>query len=94
MGTRDLRVQGKIFATLPSARHTVNIKATPTNLDALVQADPKTYRDVWGGRWVGVDLTRVTRPELADLLADAWRLTAPKGLIKTHESTRPRSSDR
>src|SRR5687768_25102 len=88
VGTPDLRTRGKIFATLSSAGHTVNIKTTPVNLDALVQADAKTYRDVWGGRWVGVDLTRITRTELRDLLLAAWTLAAPRSLVRAQVATR------
>jgi hypothetical protein len=84
MGTPDLRVRGKIFATLPAAGKTVNVKTTPLNLDALVQANATTYRDVWGGRWVGVDLARVTRTELRDLLLEAWTLAAPKSLVRAY----------
>jgi hypothetical protein len=82
MGTPDLRVRNKIFATLPPGRHTVNIKTTPINLDALVQADAETFQDVWGGRWLGVELGRVTRTELRDLLFEAWRLAAPRSIVK------------
>ena len=87
MGTPDLRVRGKIFATLPPPGHTVNLKIMPINLDALVQADSSTYRDVWGGRWLGVDLARITRTQLRDLLLDAWTLAAPKSLVRAHVGT-------
>jgi hypothetical protein len=82
-GRPDLRVKGKIFATLPEDGSSVNLKATPVDLDALVAADPVTFKDVWGGRWVGVDLARVDLDLLQQLIVDAWRLTAPKRLAAT-----------
>jgi hypothetical protein len=82
MGHADLRVRNRIFASLPNDARTIAIKIAPGNLDLLTRADPLTFRDVWGGRWVGVDLGRVERATLRQLLADAWELTAPKSLVK------------
>ena len=82
MGHADLRVRNKIFASLPNDAGRVAIKIAPADLDLLTQADPATFSDVWGGRWVGVDLERVERATLRQLLADAWALTAPKSLVK------------
>jgi hypothetical protein len=87
MGHADLRVRNRVFASLPADRGMVAIKASAASLDALVQSDPETFRDVWGGRWVGVRLDRVTAAVVRDLLVDAWRLTAPRGLVS---SMRPR----
>ena len=81
-GRADLRVRKKIFAGLPKDGRTVNLKTTPVNLDALVSQDPATFRDVWDGRWVGVDLSRVRASVLRDLVVEAWRLAAPKRLAE------------
>jgi hypothetical protein len=90
MGTADLRVRNKIFATLPAGGSTVNLKMAPENLDALVRSDPAVYQDVWGGRWVGVQLARVAADVLHELLVDAWRLTAPKAVVRAFDtSNRP-----
>jgi hypothetical protein len=55
----------------------VSLKATPENVDALVAADPETFRNAWGGRWLGVRLDRVKLAMLRRLMADAWALAAP-----------------
>jgi len=47
----DFRVRNKIFAGMPKDERSINVKTTPANLDALVSADPETFRDAWGGRW-------------------------------------------
>jgi len=80
LGRADLRVKGKIFMTLPEDGRTVNLKTTAANLDLLVRAQPGTFSDVWGGKWVGVDLGEVKPDQLLDLVIEAWRLTAPKRL--------------
>lgn len=93
-GRPDLRVANKIFATLPPDGRTINIKVTPTNLDALVTADAETYRDVWGGTWVGVELARVDAATVRGLLEDAWRLVAPSRSIAEFDGVAPASRPR
>lgn len=83
-GRADLRVRNKIFATLPEDG-TLVLKTTPENLDALVRADPQAFRRVWGERWVGVDPSRLTADHLAALLGDAWRLAAPRTLVRAYD---------
>lgn len=75
MNHPDFRVNGRIFASLSPDDTLVNMKITPANLDLLTQQDPDTFKDVWGGRWLGVTLSRVTRPVLRTLLHDAWSMT-------------------
>jgi hypothetical protein len=89
MGRPDLRVGNRIFATLPEDGRTVNLKTTPTGLDMLLRSDPKTFRDVWGGRWVGVDLERVDPIELAALLLEAYCLAAPRRLATQVRTSGP-----
>ena len=80
-GHADLRVADKIFAGLPPDGRSVNLKSTALNVDALVRSDPATYRNAWGGTWLGVDLARVDRRTLQELITEAWRLAAPKRLL-------------
>jgi hypothetical protein len=77
MGHPDFRVRGKIFASMPATGLQMNMRTTTANLDALTRADPQTYRDVWGGRWLGVNLSRISRPGSRALLIEAWTLAAP-----------------
>ena len=87
MGRPDLRVQNKIFLTLPPDGRTVNLKSSSNNLAALVACDAEAYRDVWGGRWMAVTLGRVEADALRALIVDAWRLAAPRALARAHRST-------
>ena len=79
-GHPDLRAKNKIFATLPNDGRTVNVKTTPTDLGLLVSTAPDTFRDMWGGALVGVDLGRISRSRLRGLIITAWRLAASKRL--------------
>lgn len=79
-GQTDIRVRNKIFVTLPADGRTANLKVTPLGFDLLVRSDPEAYRDAWGGRWVGVELARVSSEALRELVLDAYCLAAPKRL--------------
>jgi hypothetical protein len=81
-GRPDLRVRGKIFATLPTESNSANVKITPENFHALLEREPGVFSKVWGDRWVGVDLDEISESGIAALLEDAWRLTAPKSLVR------------
>jgi hypothetical protein len=91
-GRPDIRVRNKIFATLPEDGRTVNLKAAPLGLDLLIRSDPETYRDAWGGRWVGVELARVSAEMLRELILDAYCLAAPKALASGIRALRGGSS--
>jgi hypothetical protein len=81
MGHPDIRVAEKIFVGLRSEDgNFISLKSTAMNIDALVREDPETYRDAWGGKWLGVKLDRVDRAKLRALIEEAWSLAAPKKL--------------
>lgn len=79
-GHPDFRVAGKVFAGLAPDRLTVNMRCDPVNLSLLSQQEPEVYRDVWGGKWMGITLSRASPRSVMELLMDAWRLAAPKSL--------------
>lgn len=83
MGRPDFRVRNKIFATLPPDGTSFNVKMSPANLQVLVAHAPQTYRDVWAGRWAGVQLNGISQDEARELLADAWALVAPASMKRT-----------
>ena len=85
MSHPDFRVRNKIFATLNGAETMVNVKIDPANLDALLRSEPDLYKDVWAGRWLGMEISRVDADSLRNLLEDAWCLTAPKALLKQYQ---------
>ena len=91
-GEPTFRVRNKLFAMYASAgnhhgggRPAVWCKAAPGNQALMVSAAPSRFfvpPYVGPSGWVGVWLDRgVDWAELADLLRDAYRLTAPKKLV-------------
>lgn len=92
-GEPTFRVKNKIFAMYADAgthhgygRSSVWVKAAPGNQEMLILADPDRYfRPPYVGPagWVGVWLDKgVSWKTVASLLADSWRMTAPKKLLK------------
>ena len=79
-GRPSFRVRGKIFATLWDAEQ-LNVMLDPDGILTAVQAHPDACAERWWGKRlaaVSVDLRRVQRGLLAELLADAFeRRTAP-----------------
>ncbi len=57
--------------------------------DALVAGDPATFlmpaRADLRYNWVQLRLARVARPELDDLLVDAWRLCVPRSVAAAYD---------
>jgi hypothetical protein len=80
-GHPTFRVRDKMFATLSDDGRQATVKATREEQAALVAAAPETFGiPAYVGRhgWVGVQLATVDPVELAELLVEAWRLTAPQ----------------
>ena len=68
------------------------VKALRGERDVLVESDPETYAEWYSsGRfgWVRVRLDRVTPDEARELVLDAWRLTAPRTLVRDYDLAHP-----
>jgi hypothetical protein len=86
-----LKVRGKGFAYLNEVHHRAMIKAVRAEHDALVATDPEAFQPAWSSgqfAWIEVRLAAVARDEFAELITEAWRLTAPKRLIADRGSAR------
>jgi len=99
-GEPTFRVKNKVFAMHASAeshhgkgREGVWVKSAHVTQDMLVRSDPKRYYvPPYAGKsgWFGAYIDRGTDWEmLADLLRDAYRLTAPKKLLAQLDSPEP-----
>ena len=91
-GEPTFRVKNKLFAMYAAAgnhhgagRPAVWCKAAPGNQELMVRAAPKRFfvpPYVGPSGWVGIWLDRgADWEELAELLRDSWRLTAPTRVL-------------
>ncbi len=98
-GEPTFRVKNKLFAMYADAadhhgggRNAVWCKAAPGNQALMVKSAPDRFfvpPYVGPSGWVGIYLDADTDwDELADLLRDSWRMTAPKKLIAMLEDRR------
>lgn len=91
-GEPTFRVRNKVFAMAATVGHhtqgrpAVWLKAGPGNQPMLVRIAPDRFfvpPYVGSAGWIGVWLDGdVDWKELAGLLRDSWKLTAPKRLVK------------
>ncbi len=78
------RVRGHTFGYYWPRTETVGLKQLVAEQLALIAERPDTFEAQFTvGRfgWVVVQLARVDRAELAELVYEAWRLTAPDELL-------------
>jgi len=81
-GMRSFRIDGKIFATVPDEQH-VRIMLGQEDILAAVAEEPHACTEFWWGKrlaCVVVEIERVPRPLVRELLEDAWRRKAPARL--------------
>jgi hypothetical protein len=83
-GTPSLKVRGKFLTRLKEDGETIVLRVDFDSRDAMIRVQPDVfyitdhYRDY---PTVLVRLKAVNRTQLRELLADAWRLVAPRSLV-------------
>ena len=90
---RKLEVRGRAFGYLWEPTRTVGLKQTIAEQLALVAERPEVFEvqfTAHGFGWVVVHLEGVARDELAELTFEAWRLSAPAGLLDARGEALPR----
>jgi hypothetical protein len=88
-GHPTFRVRDKMFAALSDDGRQASVKATRQEQAALIVTAPETFGvPAYVGRhgWVSVELATVDPAELAELMVEAWRQTAPKRLVATDDA--------
>jgi hypothetical protein len=82
----SLRVGEKLFVMVSKAQDAVTFKARPGVQQELVAAEPERfYVPAYVGHngWVGARLdVEQDWDELADLVTESWRMTAPKRAVR------------
>jgi hypothetical protein len=80
----SFRVRGKIFVTVPPEETRLHVFVDPLEVEAYVAQDPAAFEPLhWGKqvRGVRVNLTATSAASLAEIIEEAWRRKAPKGLV-------------
>ena len=88
-GEQTLRCGEKILVIGDPGAPTVAVKASLADQAELIAADPVTYaRAAYVGRygWVRVQLATAQAAELRSIVVDGWRRTAPRKLVREHDS--------
>lgn len=95
-GERDYREEAVIFTVngrgigyVSSDGRRLFVKSTLAERAALVGTDPDAYAEWYtSGRfgWVRVELDLVEADEARELVLEAWRLTAPKRLVREYDA--------
>jgi hypothetical protein len=88
-GTPGFRVKGKFLARLREDGETLAIKCGDDERDFRMQADPETFfvTDHYRGYPVVlVRLSRVSQRDLRDVIEQAWRLNAPRRIVKAFDT--------
>jgi hypothetical protein len=83
-------VCGKRFGYYWPRTRTVGLKQTLSEQLALVSERPDVFEvqfTAGGFGWVVVYLQRIDAEELAELVYEAWRLSAPEHLVKEYPFT-------
>jgi hypothetical protein len=85
-------VRSRTFGYLWPRTGTVGLKQTIAEQLALVAERPEVFEVQFtsgGFGWVVARLDGVDRDELAELTFEAWRLTAPAGLVEARSDRLP-----
>ena len=80
----SFKVDGRTFAYLWEQTQTIGLKQTIDEQLALVAERPQVFeKQFTAGRfgWVVVHVDRIEADEIAELIFEAWRLTAPGELV-------------
>ena len=83
-GTPALKVRGKFLARMKEDGETIVLRVDFDSRDAMMRVQPEAFYITDHYRnypTVLVRLQAVNRAQLRELLADAWRLVAPRSLV-------------
>ncbi|ROR91341.1 MmcQ/YjbR family DNA-binding protein [Nocardioides aurantiacus] len=89
---RSFQVTGRTFGYLWEPTRTMGLKQTLVEQAALVGERPGVFEvqfTAGGFGWVVVHLDGLDRAELAELVFEAWRLTAPPDLVQARGERLP-----
>ena len=89
-GTPALKVRGTLLARLKEDGETLVLKTTFTDRDLLLGGAPDVFYltdHYLKHPWILVRLPQIDEPFLRELIAEAWRLSAPARRAKEREKS-------
>jgi hypothetical protein len=87
-----LEVEGRTFGYIWEPTCTIGLRQTIAEQQALVGERPEVFEEqftAYGYGWVVCHLAGVDRDELAELVYEAWRLSAPAELVEARGEKLP-----
>jgi hypothetical protein len=87
-----LEVEGRTFGYLWEPTRTIGLRQTIAEQQALVGERPEVFEvqfTAYGYGWVVCRLEGVERDELAELVFEAWRLSAPADVVEARGDKLP-----
>ena len=88
-GHPTFRVRDKMFGGMAADGTTATVKASKEEQAALLAEQPDVFfvpKYVGAHGWVGIHLARVDPVELGEIVEEAWRMTAPKSVVRAHDA--------
>jgi hypothetical protein len=90
-GTPSWKVRGKFFARLRDDDTVLVAKVDKGEKRLLMEAEPDVFFETphyQGYGYVLVRLANIDADELAEVIEDAWRLAAPRTLVRERDQAR------
>ncbi len=87
-GEATFRIRNKIFVIMGTDGKRASIKSIHEEQQALIEENAAAYYlppYVAQHGWVGVHIARARTDEVRELIIEAWRMTAPKRLVRTFD---------
>lgn len=88
----SFRVAGKIFATMPPDDEHLHVFVDEAETLAAVSEDSGAFEELWWGKrlsGVRVALSSAPPERVGELIEEAWRRRAPKGLVADFDQKQP-----
>jgi hypothetical protein len=86
--TATFRIRGRIFAMFSDHERDVWIKSTHDEQAALTSMQPGVFfvpPYVGPNGWIGARVSKADAQEIAELVTEGWRMTAPKRLVRAFD---------
>jgi hypothetical protein len=86
--TATFRIHGRIFAMFSDHERDVWIKSTHDEQAALTSMQPGVFfvpPYVGPNGWIGARVSKADAQEIAELVTEGWRMTAPKRLVRAFD---------